>query len=75
MFLLIFLTKIKKKKERNKKYEYKNQRELLQLIDTISGLFLSAFENFFIEKTKIYCISANTSGTYTKSHFQDLKLR
>lgn len=73
MFLLIFLTKIKKKKERNKKYEYKNQRELLQLIDTISGLFLSAFENYFIEK--IYCISANTSGTYTKSHFQDLKLR
>lgn len=73
MFLLIFLTKIKKKKERNKKYEYKNQRELLQLIDTMSGLFLSAFENYFIEK--IYCISANTSGTYTKSHFQDLKLR
>lgn len=73
MFLLIFLTKIKKKKERNKKYEYKNQKVLLQLIDTMSGLFLSAFENYFIEK--IYCISANTSGTYTKSHFQDLKLR
>lgn len=73
MFLLIFLTKIKKKKERNKKYEYKNQRVLLQLIDTMSGLFLSAFENYLIEK--IYCISANTSGTYTKSHFQDLKLR
>lgn len=29
MFFLIFLTK-----KRNKKYEYKNQRRLLQLIDT-----------------------------------------
>lgn len=27
------------------------------------------------KRKKIYCISANTSGTYTKSHFQDLKLR
>lgn len=46
----------------------------------MSRLLSVAFENFFIEKKKkkrrkIYCISANTSGTYTKSHFQDLKLR
>lgn len=65
MFFLIFLTK-----KRNKKYKYKNQRGLLQLIDTMSRLVSVAFE-----KTEIYRVSADTSGTYTKSHFQDLKLR
>lgn len=67
MFFLIFLTKKRNKKY---KYEYKNQKGLLQLIDTMSRLVSVAFE-----KTEIYRVSADTSGTYTKSHFQDLKLR